>query len=149
MDDRARDITTAVGALIVITYVVIAFEIGERYPFARFRMFQDLPDASSRVIARDPSGDVREVARYVAWQCPAIDDLRFDGPEQPCPTAGSYPELDQRTAGWVRDHAAGAGSAPGEQIDIVRRTYYFPNRWGPPSHHDCVVTTCTASRHDD
>jgi hypothetical protein len=147
VDDRARDITTAAGALIVVIYLVTSFEIGERYPFARFRMFQDLPGASSRVIAREPSGDVHEIARYVDWHCPAVDEVRFDGPDQPCPMAGSYPELDQRMAGWVRDHSAD-GDTPGNSVDIVRRTYFFPDRWGPAEHHDCVLLTCRA-RTDD
>lgn len=139
------------GLVALVGLVVIAFEVGERYPFARFHMFDHTTTAASRVIARTSDGEALELGALEAIHCDGEVEL-FTGPsadpsrEAPrqCPVVSAYPEAERRVARYLeREHAA---EPSGEPIEIVRRTFRFDEPWGEPAVDDCVIGRCTARR---
>lgn len=140
MDDRLRSPLSVIACLVFTAYVVAAFALGELYPLSRFHMFSRIPEASSRILARALDGSVHDVHEYGRWSCgdaPLDVSLR-------CDARGHYPDIDRRVERYVRAHPGARGE--GAPVEIVRRTYSFPDPWGPPAVGDCVIAACTAAR---
>lgn len=133
----------ALGLLVLVGLVVIAFELGERYPVARFHMFDHTSRAASRVMARRADGQVVELGALRAFSCGEVE--LFTGPTEgprACEVEDAYPDAEQRVGRYLaRERAEHPG---GEPIEIVRRTYRFPDPWGPPAISDCTIGRCTA-----
>ncbi len=137
----------AFGALALVGILGIAFELGERYPFARFHMFDHRATAASRVIARLPGGEAIELSSLRALHCPDGVELFTADPDAPvprCPVAAAYPEAERRVARYLERERADVPSS--QPVELVRRTFSFPDPWAPPDTDDCVIAVCTAER---
>ncbi|MGE0791400.1 MAG: hypothetical protein AB7S26_37340 [Sandaracinaceae bacterium] len=143
MDARRAELALGVGLLIAL--VVIAFEIGERYPFARFHMFDHRATAASRVIARAPDGSDVELSSLQDFACEGEVEL-FVGDVRPgtrgCAVEAAYPEAERRVARYLERERTERAS--GEVYEIVRRTFRFEDPDGPPTVSDCVIGRCAA-----
>lgn len=131
------------GLLVFVGLVVIAFELGERYPVARFHMFDHTSREASRVMARLSDGRVVELGTLRAFSCGEVElDLGPADGTRACEVDDVYPDAEQRVGRYLeRERAARPG---GEPIEIVRRTYRFPDPWGLPEISDCTIGRCTA-----
>lgn len=142
---------TAFGAVALVGLVVIAFEIGERYPLARFHMFDHRTTAAARVIARTAEGEALEIGTLEDIHCEGPVELFTDPSADPsreapraCSIVSAYPESERRVARYLERERASEPS--GEPIEIVRRTFRFDDAWAAPVIDDCVIGRCTARR---
>lgn len=136
-----RDPGRVAAALVLAGYVGVAFAARNLYPFSVFDMYSRPNRSASRIVARERSGGVAEVERYVDWTC----DTPVDTSPDRCGAPGSYfyaPYLDRARAEYVAGHR---GTGDGSPVDVVRRIWWLEAP-GAPRVEDCVLAHCTAVR---
>jgi hypothetical protein len=130
MSSRAR-----LALLVLVGYVVIAFAVGNRYPFSVFDMYSRPADNGSRIVARK-DGQIEEVDRYVDWSCVLAESCGREG------AIATTEPVDRELMGWVRAHAG--DSAAAAPVELVRRTWHFEA--AGVRIEDCVLQRCRAVR---
>jgi hypothetical protein len=129
------------GALSLVAYVVVGQRFGEQFPFSPLRMFAENRAATvGRIVVRKQDGGLAEVDDFDAWAC--AGPLAFVSPASPC-AEGLHRERDQKAADYIAAHA-GAPSARGEQVVVVRRVFAFDRPGGPVQERTCELVACTA-----
>jgi hypothetical protein len=128
--------------IVVGGYLLVAYGVHHLYPFYVFDMYDQQPPAStSRLVARDAEGRLRDVIDYAAWSC----EGPLDRPLEPC-SAEHIAARDGEAERYVDRHRAGAGE--GDPVDLVRHALRFdgtPAEPGlPGTTGDFVVQHCRA-----
>ncbi len=131
----------ALALLAFCGYFVAARSATNFYPLSVYDMYASrAEDSASRIVARDASGELREVTEYREWLCPsavAADPTR-------CPQFPFYyvPYVDRKAIDWV-NRRSDAGD--GEPVEVVYRIWRLSPD-GPPQTDTCVLARCEARR---
>jgi hypothetical protein len=136
-----RQLTACVAALSMTGYLLVARIAGNLYPFSTFGMYSAIPArAASRIVARDPTGTVRELTEFTSFRCDRPVDLSAC---QQVGDAYTIEYLDREARAYVGEAPLqpDAREATGAAVDVDRRVWHFE-----PGHEDPVVDDCLFSR---
>src|SRR5687767_8972941 len=124
--------THAVLAVCIFTlYWGIAFSVGEFYPVSPLGMGSTWKEYSSRVVARLPEGELREVSDYTRWNCGV--PIRIGGNCMP----ESYNSLDDALGGYIAEHEGPPGGS--QKLELVRIIYRIPELHAPVEVSYCKL----------
>jgi hypothetical protein len=110
------------------------------YPLSVYDMYASRAESSSsRLVARNASGELKEVTDFRDWSCPTAVEAR---PAQ-CAQFPFYyvPYLDREAIDWVNRRSAAGG---GEPVEVVYQIWRFSGLAAPQSE-TCVIARCSAS----
>jgi hypothetical protein len=121
-------------------YVAAARLAVNFYPLSVYDMYASRAESSSsRIVARDEHGNLREVTDFGEWSC------TFPVQAQPtqCAQFPFYyvPYLDREAIDWVNRRSSSGGS---ERVDVVYQIWRFSTEREMHSE-TCVIARCTAS----
>ncbi len=128
---------TRLTLAVLVGYVLVAFLVGNRYPFSVFDMYSRAATNGSRIVARR-DGAITEVDRFAEWRC--------EGEPRACQGEGAISTtepVDRELLGWVRAHAGDSPAAV--PVELVRRTWLFALD-GDVRVEDCLIQRCRAVR---
>ena len=139
---RPLDLARASSVLAFLGYLALARAAGNVFPFSSFNMYStERLHSASRIIARDADGQVHELDRYLAWDCPIPPDIH----PRACPAQWPFyhvPYLDRGVLALLRERAASLPDAP--PVTVVRRVFRLREQPGEPTLSDCTLATCRA-----
>jgi hypothetical protein len=134
-------------ASLMTAYGLVAFGLGNLYPFSTFSMYSAAhqPNAS-RIVARDRLGALHEVTAFSAWSC----DEPPNASGEVCLGNGAIYAIgyiDRASIAHVLEHAPAARPAPGatatEPVLLVRHVWYLDDLGRT---EDCVIAHCRVAR---
>lgn len=131
----------AVGVLCLLMYWGFGHGIGAFYPFSPMGMFKDPDTSASRLVVRDETGTIREIVRFIEWECEGPLEFR-SGPD--CPTVG-YSAYDEIVRNWIVSSPVREPQHPERvTLEICRRVFRVGDPLGPLLVTDCPIQRCTA-----
>jgi hypothetical protein len=101
---------------------------------------------ASRMLAREPSGEVHEIRAYEAYRCEGAAPL--DLAPAACERGGPYYRIDyvdRETADYLGAEERAPVRGDARPVELVRRIWRFRGS-GEPAVEDCPVASCRAVR---
>lgn len=132
----------ALGALVLITYVLVARGLHDLYPFSTFSMYSGhATTAGSRIVARDAGGRIRELSAYDRWSCPPEAGVQEKDAEA-CGEVYRIDYLDREAREYLSEHRTDRAAPGSEPVEVVRRIWQFGG--AAPVTRDCPILRCSA-----
>jgi hypothetical protein len=131
-------------ASLMAGYLLVAFGLGNLYPFSTFSMYSGTHQRNaSRIVARDRLGALHEVTDFSAWSC----DEPPDPSGETCLGGGAIYAIgyiDRASIAHVLEHGPAAPPAPAtEPVLLVRHVWYLDD---PGRADDCFIAHCRVAR---